>query len=276
MNGNPNNQSEQNIPHYRVCPAKSGADWFVNATKLMQGQYVRWLFLTITYVGMAILASILPGVIILFSAMNPVFWAGIFLAGAAASNRLDWTPVVLFEPFKRHVVNLLILGSVILFANFLIATWLISSLGEFIDFSELNKIMLQVAETSNKQPLIELLSDPQLVQQITLNLLIAMALSLPVAMAGWFAPVLILDKNMRPLPALLLSFKACTANFIPFLIYGLIGLVLIILMLTFKVIILFVSPLFLASYYTSYRDIWPEEQIAKPESDNDTETSIIL
>jgi len=90
-----------------------------------------------------------------------------------------------------------------------------------------------------------------------LAMLVMLGLSIPVYMAIWFAPALVVLNNLKPVAALQASFFACLKNFIPFLVYGVIGLVLgviagIPLMLGFLVL----GPVFLASIYTAYRDIF--------------------
>jgi len=42
-------------------------------------------------------------------------------------------------------------------------------------------------------------------------------------MANWFAPALIVLREARPFPAMLLSFRASLRNWVPFLVYGAIG-----------------------------------------------------
>ena len=266
---------ENNPQKFRVRPLSAGSQWFVDAGKLMNGQFVRWLSLMLVFLAVFIISNLIQGVMILYAALSPVFWAGIFLAGSAASNKLEWTPSILLEPLKRHHKSLLLLGVILMVLNLLMALWLSSSLAEIIDFENLNKIMLEVANTGDKEPLIKLFSDPQLVEQILMKVLLAMLIFLPITMAGWFAPALIFEHNLKPLAALTLSFKACSANFLPFLSYGLIGMVLIIVTMAFFIFAILVLPLLLATYYTSYRDIWPEVTSDTPPSE-EQQTSIII
>jgi uncharacterized membrane protein len=90
-----------------------------------------------------------------------------------------------------------------------------------------------------------------------LALLISLALSVPVVMAMWFAPALVVFNNMQPVPALKASFDACMKNMLVFLVYGLITLVLCFfaalpLGLGFLVLV----PVLAGSLYASYRDIF--------------------
>jgi uncharacterized membrane protein len=101
-----------------------------------------------------------------------------------------------------------------------------------------------------------------------------MALSVPLSMAIWFAPMLVVFENEKPAAALRASFLACLRNMLPFLIYGLIILVpMILLMAPFDLSnmernpgLWIVALLVLPSIYTSYRDIFrpvPAETVAQ-------------
>jgi uncharacterized membrane protein len=92
---------------------------------------------------------------------------------------------------------------------------------------------------------------------LLLTLLIFFALLIPLMMAYWFAPPLVVFHKLEPLQAMKMSFMGCLKNFVPFLVYGLLGLILAIaasipLMLGWLV----VWPMFIGSLYASYRDIY--------------------
>jgi uncharacterized membrane protein len=96
-----------------------------------------------------------------------------------------------------------------------------------------------------------------------LGVLVAMALLVPVLMMIWFAPALIVLHDVAPVEALKMSFFGCLRNIMPFLIYGLVGL----LMLVVGAIPLFlgwlvVYPVLMIAIYTAYRDIFLEEDAA--------------
>ena len=58
---------------------------------------------------------------------------------------------------------------------------------------------------------------------ILLMVLVVMALSIPLAMAIWFAPALVVFHDLQPLDAMKQSFAGCLKNIVPFLVYGIIG-----------------------------------------------------
>jgi hypothetical protein len=59
-----------------------------------------------------------------------------------------------------------------------------------------------------------------------LALLVVLALAVPLYMALWFAPSLIVFNQLKPVDAMKTSFYACLKNIVPFLIYGVIAVML--------------------------------------------------
>jgi uncharacterized membrane protein len=92
---------------------------------------------------------------------------------------------------------------------------------------------------------------------VALAFLVMFALLLPVVMAIWFAPPLVVFHKMGAFEAMKASFVGCLKNIVPFVVYGLIGLVLaivasLLLMLGWLVL----GPVLAASIYAAYRDIY--------------------
>ncbi|MDD5295271.1 MAG: BPSS1780 family membrane protein [Rhodocyclaceae bacterium] len=88
-------------------------------------------------------------------------------------------------------------------------------------------------------------------------LLIFLLLSMPLVMAFWFAPALVLFREMEPLPAMLESFSACLVNTMPFLVYGVFGLILLVLAaIPLGLGFLVAIPVLAGSFYVSYVDIF--------------------
>jgi uncharacterized membrane protein len=94
-----------------------------------------------------------------------------------------------------------------------------------------------------------------------LVLLVGMLFYVPVVMALWFAPVLVVLDDESAIDALVNSFKGCLENIVPFLIYGLLGLVLsIVASIPFFLGWLVLAPMILASIYLGYKDIFRKEE----------------
>ena len=98
---------------------------------------------------------------------------------------------------------------------------------------------------------------------VMVGALLFLLLFLPLIMAVWFAPALVVLRGLEPWAAMKQSFSGCLQNIVPFLIYGLIGIVLAILA-TIPLALgwLVVGPLTIASVYTSYCDIFEETKVS--------------
>lgn len=97
--------------------------------------------------------------------------------------------------------------------------------------------------------------------QFTVVGLLAAALLVPLLMAYWFAPALILFDKLPALEAMRVSFAACRKNLRPFVLYGVAGLILLVLgsiPLALGLVVV-VPVLFGTSIYAGYRDIFVAE-----------------
>jgi len=87
--------------------------------------------------------------------------------------------------------------------------------------------------------------------------LIFFAISLPVFMMIWFAPTLVVLHKVAPVEALKMSFFGCLRNVVPFLLFGLVTLAMVIAgTLALFVGLLFVMPWIACANYVAYRDIF--------------------
>ncbi len=261
---------------YKVVPAANGFNWVKDAAELLRGNFVRWLVLFLLYFILFLASNIHVIASLTFLLLNPVMWAGIFLAGASTVAKLEWTLGILFEPLKKNGQTLIRLGLLITAVNYLIVLALFSHLSTIIDMEALEKVRLAMNETQDMTPFFEFFSDPVQVKDIMLAFLIALLVALPITMAGWFAPVLIMEKNLSVVQALKTSFQACSSNFLAFLIYGIIGFILLMfVVMTVYIGVIFVGPLFIASYYCSYEDIFPSDKL-ESEDENESNSTFVV
>jgi hypothetical protein len=110
-----------------------------------------------------------------------------------------------------------------------------------------------------------------------LALLVSMALFVPLLMTYWFAPALVAINGLNAIDAMKASFLGCAKNWVPFLVYGLVGLIVIVAFFIVMAVVWLVSrpfvaiplgilawlalfaPTVMASIYTSYRDVYYDE-----------------
>ncbi len=88
-------------------------------------------------------------------------------------------------------------------------------------------------------------------------MLVFLALLVPLVMAIWFAPALVVFRDVAPLAAMKSSFSACLKNIVPFLVYGVIAFVLfIVALIPFGLGLLVMVPVAMGSLYASYAEIF--------------------
>ena len=270
------NNTDSKQPEYLVVKATRGIDWVKNGTELLRGNFGRWFILFLVYLVLALSSTVHIFTSLVFFILHPVLWGGIFLAAVSTLAGLEWSASILFEPLKKHAGELIKLGSIIAGVNYMIAVYLISHLSGLVDLEELNNLLITMKQTNDAAPLLAFFSDPLLLQEILLAILIALLVALPLTMAGWFAPVLIMEKGNTAFQALRVSFQACTANFMPFMIYGLVGFVLLLfVVMSMYIALIFIGPLFFTSYYCSYNDIFPDESKNDQDEDESNSTFVV-
>lgn len=92
---------------------------------------------------------------------------------------------------------------------------------------------------------------------ILLASLIGLLLLIPVSMALWFAPPLIMFGALAPVPALKASFAGCLKNLLPFFVYGVVLFVLMVVAaLPFLLGYLVLIPVIAGSIHSAYGDIY--------------------
>ena len=97
--------------------------------------------------------------------------------------------------------------------------------------------------------------------------LVALTLSIPLMMAAWFAPLLVIFNDMPPVEAMRTSFVACIKNIVAFQIYAIILVVFTVLATIPYGLGLFVLvPTVFASIYVSYEDIFQEAEMNLPKN----------
>jgi hypothetical protein len=88
-------------------------------------------------------------------------------------------------------------------------------------------------------------------------ILLVIAASVPIYMALWFAPALVTFHDYTAGDALKASFRACLRNVLPFLVYGVVVLLLgVAALIPLGLGFLVLTPVVIASVYTAYRDIY--------------------
>lgn len=150
----------------------------------------------------------------------------------------------------RHKLTPLILGGLLVLSLFCL---LLLACFALLHLWDLTGLLSQDPET--------LTVTPEQAQGFMLCLLLFLALLVPLLMAITFAPALIFFHEVGVWQAAKLSFAGCLRNMWPFLWWGLLGALLLLLgAALFLVGLLVVLPAINYSIYAAYRDIYLEEQ----------------
>lgn len=237
------------IPGGRSLVAGAGWNWIATAWPLFMRQPGVWIgVLVVLLVASVVLAAIPVVGTVATLVLYPVIAGGLMLGCRELEDGGELTFAHLGTGFSKHFGPLALLGVAYLVA--LVAIALVAALLAGVGVGAL----FGLAATTG----------PAAVglgaMGVALVVLIAVAAMVPVYMALWFAPALIVFEGHDATRALKESFAACLKNMLPFLLYGVLGLLLgiaasIPLMLGW----LALGPVLFASVYTGYRDIFYTE-----------------
>ncbi|THF65033.1 BPSS1780 family membrane protein [Pseudothauera rhizosphaerae] len=243
----------------RQLPLHRGWCWLSEGLHLWRRNPALMTFLAFGYLLTLVVVSIFPLIgQPIASLLMPVLSLGVLNGCRAIDEGRKVGPDILFSGFRSNVAALIAIGGI-----YLIASLLVLALTMAADGGTLLKAM-----GGGKL-------DPEAVQEpgFTFALLLAVALSTPVMMAYWFAPLLAGWWKLPAPKAMFFSFFACLRNWRPFLAYsialmlfgailpgiviGVVGLAVPVLatVLTFLVPLVLVPTLF-ASFYINARDVF--------------------
>jgi uncharacterized membrane protein len=233
----------------RAVDAGHGWDWIASGFGLFKKQPGVWIGMLVVMFVILIALGLVPLLGTLATMLlSPVFGAGIIIGCKALDDGAELEFAHLFAGFKRNTGNLIVIGLLYMIALFVAAIPAVAVAGVAI-------LQIFTGMGGNPGALIG-----QSLGTFAIAWLLWMALLVPVVMAYWFAPALVALHDYTPVQAMKASFRACLKNVVPYLLYGVIMLVLFILAaIPIGLGFLIVGPVIFTSMYTSYRDIFFEE-----------------
>ena len=241
----------------RAVSAGHGWAWIVQGYGFFRRSPAAWLgLLLLLFVSMKVLLRI-PLLGIVVALLMPHFIVGL-MEGCRAlerGHRLELGH--LLGGFRRNAAQLVTIGGVSLVGNFAVMMIVAALGGEAI--AELAKTMSQGTPVT-----------PQAAQEmqaatrtVARALLVGTAVSLPLLMALWYAPLLVYFNDLTAVQALKSSFLACLKNMAAMLVYGLaimagmfIAMPLSIAIGQYDFALVLLAPVVVPSIYASYKDIF--------------------
>jgi len=244
---NPNAAPESQAGNFhakgRTVAAGRGWDWIVEAFALFLKQPGIWILAAVALGVIFIVISMIPILGSLASTLLfPIFGGGLMLGCKALDQGGALEFEHLFAGFKQRTGDLVLVGAFNLIGWVVIFFAVVAVIGGGV-FMGVMRGGIEGAGLS--------------IASMLIAMLLVAGLSVPLYMATWFAPALIVLHDVAPGAALKASFFACLRNWIPFLVYSVVLLVLCLVaaipaLLGFLVLV----PVLAASVYTAYRDIF--------------------
>lgn len=224
--------------------AGRGWDWIAAGWELFKRQAGMWIALALVALVIFVVLAFIPflGSIASFI-LTPVFGAGVVIGCRAVEEGRPLEIGHLFAGFREKLGPLATVGAIYLGTAVVIALVVGLATGASI-----------FALMSGARPD---MATPAAALTVILALLIMLALLLPVVMAIWFAPPLVVFHDKSAVEAMQESFTGCLRNIVPFFVYGVVMLALSLLAsIPLGLGWLVLGPVLAASLYTSYQDIY--------------------
>lgn len=244
--------------------AGRGASWISEGWALFTAAPWLWIVALLIFWGVQVVLGVIPvlgGIASML--LGPLFAVGIlaFADGIAQGEPADLGK--LFVGLKHKLAPLLALallnGVLMLVVLALGLIVVIASLGS-------SGVLSSLLGASDPEQAVHILTELAMVASgllaILVGALVVVALMTLLAAAFWFAPGLIFFANLGVVEAMQQSFVACVRNWLPFLVYSILGLgVLLMGTMTLLVGLLVALPVLMASYYISFRDIFGRQVV---------------
>jgi len=193
--------------------ARHGIAWLAQAYALFSRKRLPWILLLLTYYILLKLLLYVPYAgPYAISILKPVFAVG--LLAAAWTQERGGTPQLsqLFQGFRANLGSLLPIG--IFFVVGVTAAVFASSL---VDDGKLLDLLSNAGGAMTEEDFTAALADGSL----QAGMLFSALLTIPILIATWWAPALVVFQNAGAGTALAVSFRAAIANFRPLAIYAL-------------------------------------------------------
>lgn len=233
----------------RGLAAGAGWGWIAEGWGLFMRAPLMWLVSIVVLIVIAIVVNIVPLIgTLAFQLLQGVFAAGFAVACRSLEKGGEFELEHLFAGFTRHLGSLLVVGLLFLLGWLAIALVFMV----FVGFSVLAAVMTGDSSTA-------LAALAASAGSMTIGVLVAAGLMVPLMAAYWFAPVLVKMHDMSPVAAMKASFFACFRNIVPFVLYGLVmtvGAFLAVLPIGLGLLVWF--PVAIASTYVAYRQIFTD------------------
>ena len=241
----------------RSVDATHGWRWLAEGIVIFRKSPAQWLlFVVILFAGSRLLLA-LPFMGFAAILLAPNCLAGLAHGAQALTQGKPLRLGYLASGFLKNGAPLVTIGGVSLVGQFLMLMGMTVVAGDAL--SEIAKTMAAGAITPDTVNAMRAAAPRML-----LSVIVGLGISLPVMLAVWFAPLLVFFDDMKPLPAMVLSLKACLKNVLPLLVYSITVMVPLFVIMQIGMAltrqpdfgIWLLAPVLVPSLYASYRDLF--------------------
>lgn len=233
----------------RAVPFGQGMHWISGGFSLFARAPWMAMLMVIIMLGISFVAYFVPLGSLAMTIIWPIFFGGMMLGANALHHGEPLELRHLFIAFDSHGGKLAGIGG-LYFASVLVAMLFALIVGLIVFFALGGSDFLMAVETQDGPPELLIISG-------LIALLSALLVWIPLSLAFWFSPILVVRHDLGVMDALSASFYGCLYNILPFFLYSLVLLVLFVLgSLPLFLGLLVIWPVFYGSVYMSYRDIY--------------------
>lgn len=232
----------------KAVDAGRGAGWITDGFGYFKANPLAWIGALFLFFVLAVVLSIIPLLSLVLNVLFPVVMGGFMLGCRAQDQGNPFRVKHLFAGFSHPGFSRLVILGVLFF----VASIVLMVLVFIMMFTLMGGAgLLDQLQSGQIDTIIH---NPQ---PILLAVLVGASLAMPLLMAEWFAPAVVVFQDQSPVDAMVASFRGCLVNVMPFTVYGVVGLLLMViacipLMLGYVILL----PVLMASIYAAYKDIY--------------------
>ncbi len=239
--GGASSDSGEFILEGRRVPAGNGVAWLSGGWQMFKEAPGTWIGIAVGFMLIMIVLSLIPLVNLLANLMLPIFAGGIMLGCRDQENGEGIRFSHLFAGFSEYGGQLVLVGVLYLLGMVVIAV-----IGGILGAAAFGLGAVTGGDHQSANSMMMVLFG-----------LLILGIAIPLAMAVWYAPALVVLHDVPAFQAMKASFLVSVKNFLPFLVYGLIFIVLAIVA-SIPVFLgwLVLAPVTYGSIYVSYKDMF--------------------
>ncbi len=233
----------------RTLSASDGVEWVASGWRLFRKAILMWIVFLVLFVLIHLALGMVPWIGgLLGSLLSPILLGGIALGCRSLENGGELELEHFLAGFRRNTGMLLAIGVVYVLGEIL----LLCVFAMFVGWSVIVAMLTGGGSAAVSAVTGSLVG-------VALGGLVVAALAIPLMAAYWFAPALAMLHDVPALPAMKESLFASLRNWVPFLVYGLLMMVLAIAAaIPLGLGLLVWLPLLITSSYASYRAVFTE------------------